>query len=57
MGKVQRDSGSGNPLPANVASPAVVEVSESIRANIYTIFSKLGEFRYFEIMSNIHRYT
>ncbi|XP_046846055.1 cilia- and flagella-associated protein 69-like [Xenia sp. Carnegie-2017] len=42
MGKVQRDSGSSNPLPANVASPAVVEVSESIRANIYTIFSKLG---------------
>lgn len=43
MGKVQKESVSSVPLPADVASPAVVEVSENIRAKIYTIFSKLGE--------------
>ncbi|CAB4031145.1 Hypothetical predicted protein, partial [Paramuricea clavata] len=42
MGKVQMGCVSSIPLPADVASPAIVEVSENIRAKIYTIFSKLG---------------
>ena len=43
MGKVQMQCESSVPLPADVASPAIVEISENIRAKIYTIFSKLGK--------------
>ena len=49
MGKVQTENVSSVPLPADVASPAVVEVSENIRAKIYAIFSKLGEYTYFNL--------
>lgn len=48
MGKVQSRISISNPSPANAPSQAVVEVSENIRAKVYTIFSKLGKYIFYK---------
>lgn len=54
MGTVQERQGV-IPLPADRPSQAIVDVSENMRAKIYSMFCKLGEFLL--IYGVLHEYT